>query len=149
VFMALPRATPPLWFCRIIEVREGASLVVVDDDQAIHQIWRRRCDQFGAAERGVSLVHLNGAADLEQWCEARPEERANAAFLVDYEFLGASGTGLAALQALDLCGQSILVTSHDEELEVRAACVEANLKLLPKSMAAIIPIRWAKPAGGT
>jgi hypothetical protein len=62
-------------------------------------------------------------------------------FLIDYELIGESETGISIIERLGIKDQSILVTSHFEETSLREACEKLRIKLIPKGMAALAPIR--------
>lgn len=62
--------------------------------------------------------------------------------LVDYELLGQSKTGLELIKLLRIEKQSILVTSRFEEKELREKCNQRGVRIIPKMMAALIPIKY-------
>ena len=44
IFMVLPKVDSPFWFLPKLILKSGSTLVVLDDDQSIHQIWKERVD---------------------------------------------------------------------------------------------------------
>ncbi|MGZ2865427.1 hypothetical protein, partial [Pseudomonas aeruginosa] len=58
----------------------------------------------------------------------------------DYEFLGHSENGLQMIERLNLANCAILVSSRAEDKSVQERALGLGLKLLPKSLAALIPI---------
>ena len=61
-------------------------------------------------------------------------------YLFDYEILGAAKTGLDVLEELHITQNAILVTSHFEEEPIRTRCAALGVKLLPKNLAAFVPL---------
>ena len=62
-------------------------------------------------------------------------------FLIDYELLGQSQTGLSIIESLEISSNSVLVTSRYEEPDIKKRCNELKIKILPKSLAGFIPIK--------
>src|SRR5262249_1428615 len=85
VKLTLPKAVPPRWFVPEIGVYRGVSVVVVDDDASIHQIWEKRFAESGSIER-VSIIHLSTPDQLRRWKSETQAKRT--LYLVDFEFLG-------------------------------------------------------------
>ncbi|MHA0111710.1 hypothetical protein ACXYUI_32175, partial [Klebsiella pneumoniae] len=61
-------------------------------------------------------------------------------FLFDYELLNQSFTGLDLIEKLAISKKSILVTSYYEDPKVKERTAKIKLRLIPKSIAAFIPI---------
>ena len=59
---------------------------------------------------------------------------------MDYELICATETGLDLIEELGIQKQSILVTSHYEETEIRSRCEKQGILLIPKSMSGFVPI---------
>lgn len=64
----------------------------------------------------------------------------HAKFLVDYEFHNSNLTGLDIIKSLGIASRTTLVTSRDEELDIRLECKKIGVKILPKVYASLIPI---------
>ena len=45
-----------------------------------------------------------------------------------------------SIHQIGICSQSILITSHYEEVKLRARCQQLGVQLIPKSMAAFVPV---------
>lgn len=127
----LPRVPAPAWFARELQLSEGQQLVVIDDDFSVHQLWQSRL-------AGEKLVHLNGPDDLDSWM--RDNSTDMGFFLVDYEFLGHGQNGVDVVKAHDLADRSVLVTSHFDKAELRVECETISLRIVPKGMAAQVPV---------
>jgi len=139
VTIKLPKARSPKWFVPTIEIGKNTSVVVVDDDTSIHQIWQSRFEAIGSLHG--KFLHFVTPQLLKDWKGNSPDsEKVEYLFLIDQEFRGSSETGLQLIELLGIEKQSILVTSHSEDLVVQEVCSNKGIGLLPKTMAACIPI---------
>ena len=148
VSLTLPLCDPPAWFQNLLELDSGNQVVVLDDDQSIHQVWQGRMESAQADRHGVALAHFSTPQQLRDWYQSRsPSERARPTrYLIDYEILGTSETGLDLIEKLGIAAQSVLVTSRYEEPGVRSRCEAIGLKLLPKALAGFVMISFKTAA---
>lgn len=143
VTLGLPRRASPAWFADELKFDRGSTVVVVDDDATVHKIWQRRLASF--VESGVLRFEsfLNPAV-LREWLKNHGKP-AHATYLCDQEFLGVAERGLDLIRELAIGEQSVLVTSHSDELPVQVACLREGLRMVPKSLAVYVPIQVASP----
>jgi amino acid adenylation domain-containing protein/thioester reductase-like protein len=135
----LPIAAAPQWFQGHLDVPVGATIVILDDDQSIHDVWDTRFKDYIGK---VTLKHFNNSEALLSQSDPLPT---NAIYLIDYELLGSKDTGIEVIKKLrDLDSATFcsmfLVTSRYEDEKIKAACAELNIKLIPKNFAPYIPI---------
>ncbi|MGE4233532.1 MAG: ATP-binding protein [Bacteriovoracia bacterium] len=135
----LPRADAPPWFVEKIHLTNPSTVVVLDDDPSIHQVWKSRFSQFYGTS-SINLVHFTTSEQAIDWHRTKAQGLQHVLYLFDYELIGDRFNGLDLIEFLNIEKDSILVTSRDEEPEVRFNCGRLSLKLLPKSLAAFIPI---------
>jgi len=138
VFLELPIADAPTWFCTELVNFGECVVVVLDDDISIHQLWDRR---FESSDMGMK--HFYDVDQFYEW-QSKASKTGNKIFLVDYEFQNNTRTGLDLIRSLGLESQSILVTSHYEDKSLRLLCSDAKIKMLPKSLAGLVPVRVAR-----
>lgn len=136
VTLSLPACEAPSWFLERLEVPEETILISVDDDSTVHQIWESRLGSMN--NDCIEHMAFTSIANFEQWF--RSNRSPHAKFLVDYEFLGHSENGLQMIERLNLANCAILVSSRAEDKSVQERALGLGLKLLPKSLAALIPI---------
>jgi signal transduction histidine kinase len=127
VTIFLPKEEPPDWFVPQIKIKKGQTVVILDDDDSIHQIWNNRLSGLS-----VNLVHYSSPNKIKKY--------ENALYLSDYEFLNHDKTGLDVIETLCIQKNSVLVTSYYEESQVRKKCAELGVKLIPKPLAGFVPI---------
>ncbi len=135
VTLTLPNSTPPDWFVIGISLAPDTEVVSIDDDQTIHQIWASRLSRLKGRIRHLKFSSIEL---FEKW--HAENETKNPLFLVDFEFLNQSGNGVDLMKRTNIAANSILVTSRYDDPRVRFAAAEIKVKLLPKSMAPIVPI---------
>lgn len=134
--ISLPIAETPKWFQSSINISKEMQIIVLDDDESIHNVWEERFEEF--KEKQITLKHCYTSSALEEHCKTSSEEKE--IFLIDYELIGNKETGLDVIERLNLKDRAILVTSRDEENRVRAKAIELEVKIIPKSFAPYIPI---------
>lgn len=134
ITLSLPKQHGPKWFVERLNVREAHTVVVLDDDVSIHQVWDGR---FASSASQVKLVHFSSPDEFSNWHKDHQADL----YLVDYELLGHKETGLDVIERLALQSQAILVTSRFEENHIQLRCDSNGIRLLPKGLASLIPIR--------
>jgi signal transduction histidine kinase len=142
VALQFPVCPPPDWFLPALELDSNSHVIILDDDQSIHQVWQGRMESANATASGISLIHFSTPQQLQEWFQARTElERTRPSrYLIDYEIIGSPETGLDLIQKLGIESDSVLVTSRYEEPRIRKRCEELSLKLLPKALAGFVSI---------
>jgi hypothetical protein len=138
--MILPVAREPDWFVPRIEVSHGCQVAVLDDDQSIHQIWNERLSEL-VESKSIDIIHFTSGADFRAWFKENEALARRAKYLVDFELIGEKDTGFSLIEELGIQENSILITSHYDEIAVRAACQKSRVRLIPKGLAAFVPIR--------
>lgn len=134
VILTLPRQEQPSWFVSNLNIKPTTTVVVLDDDSTIHQVWDQRLGKAGLK----SIKHFSRVDDLRDWYAKK--HRRNVLFLCDFELIGSSVTGLDMIRNLNIEKKSILVTSHHDENDLQETCVKMGVRVLPKSSANSVPI---------
>lgn len=145
VIVTLPQEHPPEWFVSELWLLPESTIVVLDDDSSIHQVWQGRFDSLRVKEHGIQVLHFSTPDDITQWVHDNPGVLKTATFLADYELLGHKQTGLDVIQALNIGPQSILVTSRFEEKQIMEGCKRLTVRMIPKGLAAFVPISIKSP----
>ena len=143
ISILLPRETEPAWFVPAIKLKANLTLIVFDDDQSIHQIWKGRLESVPNGSQ-IQVRNFSDPAELRKFYGKNFTDLDEALFLMDYEISGSSENGLDLIENLGIQKQSILVTSRYEEKNIRDRCEGLGVKLIPKSMSGFVPIEIAK-----
>ena len=136
VEISIPRATTPSWFAEMITLAEETTVVAVDDDLSIHQIWSERLFELQTSKgQKLQLLSFTSGAEFKIL-----ELNENMIFLMDFELLNQKETGIDLILNRNLASRSILVTSRHDESSIREICEKHKIRILPKSLAGIVPI---------
>ncbi|MCI5072243.1 HAMP domain-containing histidine kinase [bacterium] len=134
VKLYLPKAKAPIWFVPTIHLKGIKNIVILDDDESIHQVWDRRLRKY-IDQYAINLHHARSPEDFKKLTEGQE----NLLCLCDYELLGFEETGLDLIEDNGLEGVSILVTSRYAEEKVQERCEKMGVKLIPKTSADLVP----------
>lgn len=144
VNITLTREQTPKWFVEEIRLSSNMQLVSVDDDVSIHQVWSGRFKSLHISEI-IKHMSFTSIKSFMEWFARQATENnigiSNILFLVDYEFLNESMTGLDLIEKLNISKYAILITSRFDEPQIRVRCDSVGIKLIPKSMAGLVPIK--------
>lgn len=133
----LPLLDTPKWFPTMIDLTNKRFLVSLDDDISIHQIWSDRLQTLGV--RNIEHIKFQSGETFEKYVNSNIVRLKETLFLVDYELINQSKTGLDIIEDLCLEKYSILVTSHYDESHIQERGSRLKLKILPKALAGFIP----------
>lgn len=142
VHVYLPKVPAPGWFVEDVRIPASRFVVILDDDLSIHRVWAKRFSEEGKA-RGLTFKNFSTTEAFRAWVLSEFNREQPPLFLLDYEIRGCQESGFDVCQQLDLAAHSILVTSAFEDNALRERCQSIGLKLLPKSLAHLVPITEA------
>jgi signal transduction histidine kinase len=136
--LRLPLAEAPVWFVEGLLVEPNITIIVVDDDSAIHSVWEKRLRDEKPSQE---IVYFTSIQEAEKYI-LQLEDISKYLFLIDHEFIGQASTGLEVIEKHNLGPVAILVTSHFDETEVKLKIADIGAKLIPKTMVPQIPIKF-------
>jgi len=136
--ISLPLSQPADWFFSKLTVLENSTILVLDDDELIHEIWQRRFKDALWGYKNITVKHFRSPIELLNYCNEYGVD--NTHFLIDYELIGHSLTGLDVIKELNISEQAALVTSRYDDLPVKTAARALGVKIIPKGFAVHIPI---------
>lgn len=145
IALTLPRAEPPPWFVSRLELPPAGEVVILDDDDTIHAIWKQRLQVLPLGAEKITVRHFSTPRELRLWAEEGFPTPERVLLLVDYELVGAEETGLDLVESLDLGTRSVLVTSRSEDPGVLAHCARLGVRLIPKGLAGFVPVQVLRP----
>lgn len=141
VTLSLPQAAPPDWFVSELLLVPGKAVVILDDDSSIHKVWQGRVSAMNLEARGIELLMFSAPEQLKAWTRKHTGAAGEALYLLDYELLGHQETGLSLAEELGLAARTVLVTSRFEEASLLEECRKLQVHVIPKGLAAYVPIR--------
>ena len=119
----LPSADLPRWCASSLDLTDANQIVVLDDDDSVHLLWRQRLGEEG-------VVYLK---DPEQFdILSYPPETTR--YVFDHDICGSPVTGLDLIVSHKLGRRAVLVTSYFNEPSIQRAVERAGASILPKFM---------------
>ncbi len=138
IVIKLPPSASPAWFVKGIELAHVKLVLILDDDDSIHNLWRERLAKQPVA---VAIHHFASIQEFEHFVVHNLTcPFAHVLCLIDYEFVGQSVNGLSVIDGLNLNASSILVTSHYDDACVREEAMALGVGIIPKGVAAYVPL---------
>jgi signal transduction histidine kinase len=138
VNLSFPPAQPPVWHVAALKIKPDLPVVALDDDQSIHNLWRDRFDVHPGFESKHRLINFTSEIQFQaEFLEAQ-------LYLIDYELLGQTKTGLDLIEKMNIADRAVLVTSRYEEKHIIERCQKLGVKMIPKNMASLVPIQINK-----
>lgn len=134
VTIKIPRSIAPAWFSEVLDIKRDDIIVIVDDDQSIHDSWRYRFEDC----LNNKVIDIYSPRKLKSFLTSN--DKTGKCFLVDYEFLGNMQNGIDLIKKHKLKGQAYLVTSNIENESIRTECESLGLTIIPKPYVPYIPI---------
>jgi signal transduction histidine kinase len=128
--ITLPRVKVPSWFAKYICVVPTATVIVLDDDFSVHDMWRERFRLAGLSS--VKILGFVTSRALIQWYRETLGEVNHPLYLCDYELGISDRNGLDVIEMLGVASESILVTHGWDNIEVRTRCLKLGVKIIPK-----------------
>jgi signal transduction histidine kinase/FixJ family two-component response regulator len=127
VELHIPKAESPEWFPSIRSITEQTQIVVIDDDQNIHDMWTKRFADQGFTNSFFHFYHIESAQKNLQEIDLN-----NAVFLVDYELIHSTKNGIDFILNNQLVDKSVLVTARYDDEKIISSCKYFGISLLPK-----------------
>lgn len=139
IVMQVPKCDTPTWFVNRISLTNINTVVVLDDDPAIHAMWdgRIRLSTKGSI---ISVIHFYSVKEIDHWRDMRSKGDENVLYVMDLELPGDKETGLQVIQRLNLQNSSILITGRADDADIQRKCVELGIKLVSKTIVDRVPI---------
>jgi signal transduction histidine kinase len=139
VTIELPQSKAPNWFIDKIDLQNIDKIIVLDDDQSIHDFWRNKFSTI--KKNNFDVLYFSSGRKFYAYCLEKIETFGDKTlFLVDFNLQNEEKSGLDLIEELNLVKQAILVTSYDEDLVIHGRVGELAVKMIPKGVATLIPI---------
>lgn len=124
------------WYLPRLKFNSQSKIYVLDDQDAGRELWRLKLEDSKLLNQTNFASRANELLSLHNEMQTAPERYT---LLFDYD-LGEGETGLQLLQKMPQAVTKCLVTGHFDSEEVRLACLEHKLYLIPKSQIADLPL---------
>jgi Histidine kinase-, DNA gyrase B-, and HSP90-like ATPase len=129
----------PHWFPQNIILSQNSILVILDDDQSIHDILCHRLSSLLKPHDHIKIVNFKDPYKFIEFYNHYDKAKM-ISFLFDYEFIGSNLCEIDIIDKFQLMANSTLITNRFEDNYVREKCKKSGIKVLPKNLAYYIPI---------
>ena len=127
--ISLDKSIPPKWFCKNLRIDKNSTLVILDDDSSIHEIWEKK---MSLLPFNVKLKHFRHVQNFKKWYNENKSELDY--FLCDLELGQNSQSGFEIIKELNLSKKATLVTSWHQDEKLQEDAISLELKILPKEL---------------
>ncbi len=145
ITIKLPATKPPQWFLEKLILDPGKPIISLDDDLSIHGIWESRFFSIQQAENNFKHFTFTSLSDFKSNIKKLLQNNINFLVLIDYELINQNQNGIDVIEELGIKENSILVTSRFDDLNLREKCQNIHVKIIPKSLAPLVPIEIKTP----
>lgn len=145
MLLEFTRIPAPDWIAKEIRLAPEDVVVILDDDISIHRAWDTRFTSILEKNPSIAVRHFENCHEAVRFIDAFSEdERQKIYLLTDYELLKQELNGLHVVTKADIA-RSILVTSHYADPIVLERASKLHTQILPKQLAAEVPIYIDEP----
>ena len=134
--LTFPKIAAPAWIAEQITLYKGDTVIILDDDNCVHDIWNERFTDYTNI---INLKHFTFGNEVVDFISNHPEKH-KLLLLSDFELIDQELNGVQIIEKIAMQAQAMLVTSHHESQEVRELAAEANIKILPKQLVSEVQI---------
>ncbi len=128
VVISLPNAARPDWACSQINLEGIKSVVILDDDESIHQIWDKKLQ----SKTSANIYKFTNAQKLMKKIRHLGEKTL---YLLDYELRGQKETGLDVVaEGLGHNPRCYLVSNSFQDPDLQRECKDLEIYLFPKTL---------------
>lgn len=139
ITIMLPCIVAPNWFAQELNLEHKKYLVSLDDDPNIHQLWANKI--VNTLPHRLEHITFHTGDDLELYVNKNIRQLKETLFLIDHDLENQNRTGLQIIEDLVIEKYAILVTSHAYEIPLQNHASRRGLKMLPKSLAGLAPMK--------
>lgn len=144
VTLKIPLSPAPKWFLDRLQIPNEGTVVILDDDRSIHDMWNLRFNENDIQFAKDRIVHFSNGEDLIAWVKNSAVNTEAVIYLIDFELLGEEKNGLTLIEELKIQKHAVLVTGRFDEEAVTSRVTWLGIKMIPKPLAGIVPIGFVK-----
>jgi nitrogen-specific signal transduction histidine kinase len=128
------------WIVDEINFRHDDIIVILDDDQLIHDAWDLRVGPLLPGNPDLHVRHEKEGKEVIRYIGGlKPEDKQRVCLFCDFELINQNMTGLTVIET---CRpeRAFLVTSYYDLATVQKSATDLGIKVLPKQMALVTPM---------
>jgi signal transduction histidine kinase len=127
ILLEIPISDRANWYVSRVKLKNSDTVVVIDDQPAIHKLWNIRLRESGF--KGLVYNFINEAALVK----AQMPTDKSIHYFVDYDLGSESGNGVSLISRLPKEPNKFLVTGNFDQKEILELCEKNALPLIPKT----------------
>ncbi|MCR5225434.1 MAG: GHKL domain-containing protein, partial [Alphaproteobacteria bacterium] len=124
--LTFPRSPIPEWFSDTIRVKKGNTVIMLDDDRLIFDVWR---DVFTGSN--LAVKYFTSGRDVVDFISS-VEDKSRLFLIADYELRGQGLNGIDVIKLSGMQAHSLVVTNA--RISEVKPFTEDKLKIFPKSL---------------
>ncbi|MEK6705434.1 MAG: ATP-binding protein [Bdellovibrionota bacterium] len=134
-------AEVPDWFIKALTIPQKGNIIVIDDDNSVYGLWKRRFDPLVAKNPAIALVCFDSLSKAKDWyLQTLLADDGKNLYLCDYRFCGEEQTGLDFIEMLGISEQAVLVSNYVADSSIKHRCGKLGVRSLSKMCITIVPI---------
>lgn len=141
IIIDIPLTTSPGWIKDTLFLAGYDRVVIVDDfypnTEMIKKTFLKKCP-------GLEIITFTTTDQLDLFLLSNADLKASTFFVIDYEFVNSTKTGVDLILGHGIKRNSILTTHHFENDDVIKLCSTSRIKICPKTVFTDIRIRPGK-----
>lgn len=141
VNLVYPVSIPPEWIKTTLFLDTYAKVVIVDDFVPNTDIMKEKISSHCPLKQIITFSDL---ASFQTYLN-QVDDMKDTFFIIDYDFVNSSQTGIDVILSSGLSRNSVLATHHYEDEGVIRSCKENSVKIVPKIIFSDIRIVDEKP----
>jgi len=107
IIVTFPKAEKPRWFADKIEIKKGEEVVIVDDEELMHEVWKEKLKGY---EKEIRLKFFKQGVEALKYINSL--ERKEKVFLIaDYELRKQEINGIEVIEKSGMKERHIMVTN--------------------------------------
>jgi len=134
VNFTIPMTENPSWFADHLWLTEKSSIIILDDDETIHQMWKEHFKSLKKRFKQLTFLNFYDTHTFSTYFKEH-DIQPDTLFLCDYEIVGSSHNGLDVIKTLQIERKALLVTSHYYEENLQNECIKQGIRLCAKAFA--------------
>ncbi|WP_186643867.1 ATP-binding protein [Fluviispira vulneris] len=144
--LSFPKAIEPPWFVVKLKLFMNSTVIIIDEDDVIHNIWNDRLQDYLKPNYNIKILHFSNPLRVLEWFKNETDlDTENLLFLCDYEFADFNMNGLDVILNLKLKKNSFLVTNRYEDIELLDKCQSLFIRIIPKNFVYYVPLEILPP----
>lgn len=131
IMIRFPLCEMPWWLDEEINLLPDSIIVIVDDEQTIHDIWDEKLKNILISNAEISIHHfMDGLQAIDYINSLSKSEKLRVYLLTDYNLEGQSTTGLDIINQVSVI--NVVIVSSYNNLEYELNDYINKIKFLPK-----------------